>query len=739
MRQEAKRTSLLLLLAVVVLLAPAWFLVPALVGDAADLLCAFGFPRAALRLAAASPVDEVSDERLGVFEALAELELEPRTTEDDTVRLWLPPDGLPDESVRRALTLLDEARRAVGAALGGAPDRLLVRAPRTLAPRHLGRFTGRFIDLRLDGLMDPGRVYHEVTHAVLAHRLFAGGLPTDLPPWFEEGLAEFLPVALGVAPDFRTQRVPPMAEPLTYDSLDAQVLVRRDYFPACTAVAEVADAAGGLDALRGLVERLRAGDHFVEALPRVTGLTEAVFARRWEASFNHDFVDASDEPAFLLRRAAEMLAAGGLDVAWVYVGRLGEGARESQEAYFLRARILVAEAERFRAAADHATATDRLRLALKALDRVTGAVEGSVALRERSRDLFDEERMRSAAQARRPAAPLPSPAPAAAPPVRSPGFGLRLVLPPALVLFLLLILWGIRSLALPLAGMVWDSLGRSGALLAPCLVVAVGAWFLKVCCGAGLTWGQLLVGDSVLVGRSGGHLLYLWGVAVLLWLVGGRAFGASGGQDPGGGGPMAASCAGYGAALGLAALMLWRFEVLVPDAVAPSAVASIHAVLLAFVTAAGQETFFRGGLFKSAELSLHMGPAAVLSSALFALWVAGPSAAPVRLVAVFAAGVLACGLVVRTGRLGSAVGAALPILVVDWLVLGSGGGVFGGGFLAGGAGLDVWRIPDGLGLLSAPAWSPVILVGWLAALAAVRRWRTDGCRTSRIFHSYGGY
>ncbi len=727
---------------VVLLLVPAWFVSPLLVGDVAQSLLAVGFERAAFAVARLATEKEVGNEELSVFAAMAELTADPFTNEDKTVYLWAPPKTLPKETAEKVVKLFSEARIEVAKYLGCDPPTLWIRAPRHLLHRHMGGFGGLFIDVRLDTLLDPRTVYHEITHATLLSSVSGVGLPTDYPLWLDEGLAEFVPSALGKTTDYRTFRSAKKGLTLEYANLDWYVLETRDYFPACTAVGLLADKCKPHGGLASLLARLRRGDHFIQALQRAAHTTEHRFAQEWETLYREKFVEKQDDSTFLLARANELLLAGNVQIAWVYVGRLKGDDKALAEAYYVRAKILVEEALRYKKKKYYKTSLKRLELATKALDHIDAGllVPKARALEDRVRTLWGEGKMLAAASGNKPEedlAILPMASDEkASPPKRGSAAMVRVIFPPALVLLLIILFVLLWFVCLPVLAFLWDYTTTSGSVIGPCLLILLFSIMVKGTFGIGFGYLQLMFWSHPLIGHSGLFLIYCWLTSLAIWIVGGKIFSVSGGEDPGGVWSLTMSTLVFTAILGGFATVLWKMGVVV-SAGAWSPLAIIHAILLAFVMAAGQETFFRGGLFKSAELSLHVGSAAVVTSFLWAVFHTGLSGTWHSFVVSFVFGILMCSLVTRTGRLGLAIGAAFVVNLVDWILLGAMGDPFVLGLLSGK--LSPWTTKDGFGVAALPAWLPVVFVAWCFSLLVISKRFSRENRTSRIFLSSTRY
>ena len=740
---QGRSKSWRVIIFVLLLLVPAWFVSPLLVGDVATALLALGFEKTSFAVARLAEKDEIADDELAVYSAMAELTSKPLVNDDKTVYLWLPKEEFPKETAAKVLELFSEARLEVAKVLGCPPATLWVRAPRHLQERHMGGFGGLFIDVRLDTLLDTHTVYHEVTHATLLEAVSGVGLPTDYPLWFDEGLAEFVPSFLGKTTDYKLFRSPKRAHRLEFSALDWYILGTRDYFPACTVVGKLFELCKqNSDGLPALLKRLRRGDHFIQAVQRAAKVTEHKFARDWEDEYNQKFVEQHDDPSFLIGRANELLLAGNIQIAWVYVGRLKGAAKQSADANFIRAKILLAEAERFRAKKFYKTSVQRLRLAVKALDRIDSGllVPKARALEDKARALWGEGKMLAAAAGARaeeeisglPLADENKPSV----PKRGSSAMVRVIFPPALVLILILVFICLRYVALPLLVLLWDYTTGSGSVIGPCLLVLLFSIFTKICFGIGFNYCQLIFANQPLIGSSGLFLIYCWVTSLAIWIIGGKIFSVSGGEDPGGFWSLAMSTCVFLVILGGFATILWRVEMvsLIREC---SPLAFIHALMLSFVMAAGQETFFRGGLFKSAELSLHVGSAAVVTSLLWAVFHTSLAGSWSSFIVSFVFGILMCSLVTRTGRLGLAIGAAFVVNVVDFVLLGATGDPFSLGLLSGKP--SPWTTGDGTGLAALPAWLPLLFVAWCFTLLVINKRFNRDNRTSRIFLSSTRY
>jgi Flp pilus assembly protein TadD len=194
-----------------------------------------------------------------------------------------------DEAVRAVVHSLEGARERVGRLLAHHPaERLTVvlyedRQFRRVARVH-GWVTGLFdgkIRLPLEGgrprqpALD-GLVAHEYAHAVI-HALSRGRAPR----WLHEGLAQALE---GATVDAQL-RVPGR---LTLTGLEALVTdsdpVRaRAGYDIALWVTQDLDQRGGFGGLRGLLERLGAGDTLSAAMSAVYGLRLAEFEAQWAA------------------------------------------------------------------------------------------------------------------------------------------------------------------------------------------------------------------------------------------------------------------------------------------------------------------------------------------------------------------------------------------------------------------------------------------------------------------------
>ena len=727
---------------VLLLLVPAWLISPLLVGDVASVLLAIGFEKTAFAVARLAEKDEITDQKLAVYSAMAELRSQPLVNEDKTVYVWLPKEEFPKETAAKVLKLFSEARLEVAKVLGCPPPNLWVRAPRYLLHQHMGGFGGLFIDVRLDTLLDARTVYHEVTHATLLSAVSGFGLPTDYPLWFDEGLAEFVPSLLGKTTDYKLFRSPKRESRLEYATLDWHIISHRDYFPATTAVGKLYELCKKEGGLPALLARMQRGDHFIQAIQRVARVNQDRFAKEWEEEYHSNFVEHHESPAFLIERANELLLAGNIEIAWVYVGRLRGEAKQSADANFIRAKILLAEAKRFKAKKYHKTSVQRLRLATKALDRIDSGllVPKARELEDKIRAMWAEGKMLAAAAGAKPEeaiAGIPASSEQSPPVIKRGSTAMvRVIFSPALVLLLVLVFICLRYVFLPLLVLLWDYTTGSGSVVGPCLLVLLFSIFTKLCFGVGFNYCQLIFANQPMISSSGLFLIYCWLTSLAIWIIGGKIFSVSGGEDPGGFWSLTMSTCVFVAILGGFATILWRVE-MVSVVRGWSPLALIHALLLSFVMAAGQETFFRGGLFKSAELSLHVGSAAVVTSLLWAIFHTSLAGSWNSFLVSFVFGILMCSLVTRTGRLGLAIGAAFVVNVVDFVLLGANGDPFSLGLLSGKIG--PWTTGDGTGLAALPAWLPVLFVAWCFSLLVIsKRFNRDN-RTSRIFLSSTRY
>ena len=164
-------------------------------------------------------------------------------------------------------------------------------------------------------------------------------------------------------------------------------------------------------------------------------------------------------------------------------------------------------------------------------------------------------------------------------------------------------------------------------------------------------------------------------------------------------------------------------------------------MILALFYAFAHETFFRGGLLKSAETKLHVGSSAVLTSLLWAVFIAFPSYSALRLTVAFISGMLFCSLVTTSASISAAAGGACALHFFDWFILDRGLTPFVYTMFSSINDSNPLLLPALEASFTSLYWVPLVFSGWCLTLIVLKRsslsFRSN--RTSRLFISSNGY
>ena len=739
---QAKPSLLRLVALVILLLVPAFLLSPLLVNEVASVFLYLGFEETAYTIAKSAKAKEVSDEDLLVYRAMANLSGQAISKEDGNVLVYLPEDTIPKEMAPRVLEVFEQARKEISAYLAWEAPKLWVRAPVRIDEETS---VGIYIDVPLHCVLSPEMVYHQVCEYLVAEGLLF--FPRDCPVWFIKGLAEYVPSVLGKSIDFKLIKNPKGSPVIPYHRLGDYTKKTGDLFPACTAVAlldEVARSRGGLPAL---LKHLARGEMFIQALQRVCGISEIEFARKWEDSYEKDFLDPSSDRDYFLQRANELLDGERLEAAEIYLDRLSTEDKKSPAARYALARLHFTRGVELREEKSFLSALRDMERALfhlqdietgmmvpKARSLETGIrsklgklrMLAAVAKKEGSRKLshlIEQERSFSEEST----------------PQRSTPSVMDFVFPPAIVLLVILFYLGLKYILFPLLFFAWSLATRSGGVLAPSIFLLFASFLIKLFLTLLLCPFQWMVFQEQILSCRALYLIYAWLFALIMWAVASRVFAVSGGEDPGDFFSVSSAFFLFALVLSSFCLLLWQVGEVEISFSHWTFWSLLHAVFLAFVGAVAQETFFRGGIFKSVELSLHVGSASIVSSLLYAFYATGVSGTWLAFGVTFVFGMFLCSLVSSSGRLGFAIGAVFVVNLFNWVLLGASGAPFGLGAMDMAERDGLWLSPYGYELSSLPAWLPVLFLAWcLTQWFASSRFGGDK-RSSRIFLSASRY
>lgn len=167
----------------------------------------------------------------------------------------------------------------------------------------------------------------------------------------------------------------------------------------------------------------------------------------------------------------------------------------------------------------------------------------------------------------------------------------------------------------------------------------------------------------------------------------------------------------------------------------------IHSVVLAMVYAFAHETFFRGGLLKSAETKLHVGSSAVFTSLMWAFFITFPDYSAVRLTVAFISGMFLCSLVTTSTSISASAGGAGALHFFDWFILDRGLAPFGYTVFRSINSANPLLIPSLAASFTSLFWVPLVFSGWCLTLMVLKQGSSSrrSNRTSRLFISSDGY
>jgi membrane protease YdiL (CAAX protease family) len=710
-RKKLKVGIYRILILLVILLPSFWYASLPLSGWLAGTLSDYGFAGTGYYIGRGTSVEVLSDDEFARLKELSLLSSEVSSNRERTVFVNFGDIDFSDQKKEAVFTLFENARMEVGPLIGCTPSIIRIRVVKNFSSIHKVGFNGKFIDLPPESLLNPVIVYHEVTRLASYERLFSWNFPASFPLWLDEGLAQYIPSVLGKSPDYRLITREYSKGELSLASLEAISFSGLDPYPASIAVGLIDKLSREPNGLARLMAFLAHGAHFVEALKIVTGLTEVQFSIELEKACN-----------------------------------VGNGTKDDSSTLdrsnFIKGKVLYEKACRLVSQRSPGEAIKLLREAINDFDKVAPLAFGSqVAVeKQKARELLAKQminqntldQMTSEDGAVKESNSTER---------RKSVLATKIIFTQLMVLFVIIGFYVLKLIVLPLFMALFSKGFQSGSVISACVILYLSFRFLKTMTGLVACRLLLFYWGTSSVSLSGLLLLYWWLSGLLMLVYGSLLMESSGGDVRDYNNCTVKAFLSF-FCISLLFLVVLNYLGYIKWSLSGKWIGPlIHSVILAMVYAFAHETFFRGGLLKSAETKLHVGSSAALTSLMWAFFITFPEYSAVRLTVAFISGMLFCSLVTTSASISAAAGGAGALHLFDWFILDRGLSPFGHTVFTSINKANHLLFPSLAASFTSLFWVPLVFSGWCLTLIVLKRGsssrRTN--RTSRLFISSEGY
>ena len=708
-RKKLKVGIFRILILLAIILPVFWYASLPLSGWLAVILSDYGFTEAAYYIGRGTSPEVLSHNQLLRIKELSLLSSEFVANSDKTVFLNSGDIKLSEAKTADIFNLFESARKEVGPIVGYTPSVIRIRVVEATSVVHKIGFNGRYIDLPLGRLLDPYTVYHEVTHLATYGRLFSWNFPVSFPYWLDEGLADYIPSSLKKSYDYSLISREYKKGRLTLSGLDTFTLKEIDPYPACVAVGLIDELSGDSGGLARFLSLLAQGTHFVEALRIVTKLTETEFTGRWQERCNNSAVHMDVDSTRLERSS------------------------------FLKGKVLYEKACQCIAQRKTTDAIKLLRESILEFDKVAPlAFGGGVAVEKRktrellAKQLIDQNSGPSSSKGEESKSGTVE---------RKSIFATKVIFTQVMLLLAVICFYFLKLVVVPLLIVIFHKAFQSGSVITTCLLLYISLRFIKTMTGYVTCRFLLFYGGSEYISYSSLFLFYLWLSAMVMAIYGSLLMDSSGGGSGEEKKCTLRAFLSFSCISGLSLVVLYYLGYIKWSLVGNWIGPLIHAAILALFYAFAHETFFRGGLLKSAETKLHVGSSAVLTSLIWAIFIAFPSYSALRLTVAFISGMLFCSLVTTSASISAAVGGACALHFFDWFILDRGLVPFLHTMFASVNNSNPLLVPSLEASFTSLYWVPLVFSGWCLTLIVLKRSSLSprSNRTSRLFISSDGY
>lgn len=234
----------------------------------------------------------------------------------------------------------------------------------------LGSFDLWQVKISRDRILDHGLLSHELTHVYNFDSIINIGYPASYPPWYDEGLAEYMAGRYATTVEYRDYHLRHMPYMPGRNRINQITLQPHDYLPGFTRVTLLCDWLGD-DAHIRLTSRFARGEILHEAFFNAFGFPFRLFEERWREKFRAANVLSPVTPEGLVGLIEDSLARRNIEHAVYYITWSKAKKIPAATRISLWARCRELGGDLHREQGDNRKALSSYRLALKRLNRIS--------------------------------------------------------------------------------------------------------------------------------------------------------------------------------------------------------------------------------------------------------------------------------------------------------------------------------------------------------------------------------
>ncbi len=277
----------------------------------------FGFYRLSRHCGLRSPERFFPDVDLEEMENMARWQ-QGLTVEDlGRVKLYYDTSSVPPDTVTAFKLQLNEVVRFLNEQYRRPAPRFHLQIVPPLEEK-LGSFDLWQVKISRDRILDQGLLAHELTHVYNFDSIINIGYPASYPPWYDEGLAEYMAGQYATTVEYRDYHLRHMPYMPGRNRINQITLQPHDYLPGFTRITLLCDWLGD-DAHIRLTNRFARGELLHESFFNAFGFPFRLFEERWREKFRAANVLSPVTPEGLVGLIEDSLARRNIEHAVYYI------------------------------------------------------------------------------------------------------------------------------------------------------------------------------------------------------------------------------------------------------------------------------------------------------------------------------------------------------------------------------------------------------------------------------------